>query len=51
MTHRIQLTYDEIISKLEIKNVPASTIEYTKPRGEYETSDNNIIIKSLLPDG
>ena len=35
---------------IDTKNVATSTIGYTLPPGIYETSDFDLLLKSLLPD-
>ena len=50
LVYRLQLTYDEIIYRLVIKYRAGSTIGYTLPRGVHETSDFNLMLKSLLPN-
>ena len=49
MIFRLQLTYNKIIDILDVKYIAGSTIGYTLPRGVYEISDINLILKSLLP--
>ena len=50
MVYRVQLTYDEIIDKLDVEYFAGSTIGYTLPPGISEITDNNLILKSLLPN-
>ena len=49
IVNRFQLTYDEIIDKLDIKYTPTTTIEYTLPPGMYEIIDISFMLKSILP--
>ena len=35
MVHRLQLTHDEFLDILDVKNFAGSTIEYTIPPGVY----------------
>ena len=44
MVDRMELTYDEIIDTLDIKNFAGSTIGYTLPPGKYENSDLSLMI-------
>ena len=44
-----QLTYDEILAKLDRKYVPTTIIGYTLPPGMYKIIDINFMLKSLLP--
>ena len=50
MAFRMELTYHEVAEILDMKNFNASTTRYTFPPGIYEISDNNLMLKSLLPD-
>ena len=50
MVYRLQLTYDEIVDILDVGNIAGSTIGNTMPVGVYEVSDNNLMLKSLLPN-
>ena len=47
--YRFQLTYDEIVGKLDVKYFVGSTKRYTLPPGVYEIIDINFMLKSLLP--
>ena len=49
MVYRLQLTNEEIVEILDVKYLAGSTKGYTLPTGIYETSDNNLLLKSLLP--
>ena len=51
MVYRLELTYTEIDYILDTKYIAATSTGYTLPLGIYETSDINLILKSLLPDG
>ena len=51
MVYRMQLTYNEIVDILDVKYIAGSTIGYTLPPGVYEITDNNLMLKSLLPKG
>ena len=46
----MELTYDEIVDILNVKNTAGSFIGYTLPPGTDEISDINLIIKFLLPN-
>ena len=46
----MQLTYNEIMDVLDIKNFPSERTGYTLPPGIYEVSDINTTLKYLLPD-
>ena len=50
MVFRIELTYSEIEKILDVKSNPTSCTGYTLQPGIYEISDNNLILKPLLPD-
>ena len=50
MVYRLQLTYDEIIDILDVNYIPGSTTGYILPNRVYEISDNNLMLKSLLPN-
>ena len=50
LVYRMQLTYDEIIDILDIKNNPTRRTSYTLPVGVYEVSDIDWMFKSLLPN-
>ena len=39
MAYRFQVTYDEIIDKLDLKNIPTKRIGYSIQPGMYETTD------------
>ena len=49
MAYRFQVTYDDPIDILDLKNIPTTTIRYTPPPGMYEIIDINFMLKSLLP--
>ena len=46
----MQLTFDEIIDILDIKNNPTKITGYTLPPGAFEVSDIDLMLKSLLPN-
>ena len=50
MVYRMGVTYDEIADILVVKKIGGSTIGYTLPPRIYEASDNNLMIKFLLPN-
>ena len=50
MISRMELTYSEILNKLDTKYIVASTIWYTPKPGFYEINDITFLLKSLLPD-
>ena len=50
MVHRMPITYDETVDKLDIKYIAGSTIGYTLRPELYEISDLNLMIESLLPN-
>ena len=49
MVYRMELTYDETVTFLDVKNIAGSTIVYTKPPGVYKITDINLMLKSALP--
>ena len=50
MPFRFELTYSEIEHTLDIKHIARATIGYRLPRGLYQTSDLNLILKSDFPN-
>ena len=50
MVNRMQLTYNEIMDVLDIKNIPRERIGYTLPPKAYEVSGINRTLKFSLPD-
>ena len=46
----MQLTYDEIIDKLDHKYIPTKRTGYSLPPGIYEVVDLNNSLKYILPD-
>ena len=46
----MDLTYDEIMAVLDIKNTSATSGGYTVPPGLYEINDLKSMINSSLPD-
>ena len=49
MVYKLQLTYDEIIDKLDVKYITGSTKGNTLPPGINENLDNNFFFNSLHP--
>ena len=49
MVYRYQLTYNQIIDRLDLKNIPTTTLVHTLPPGIYEIIDINFMLKSLFP--
>ena len=50
MAYRLQLTYDEFFDILDVKFRAGLTKGYTLVPGNYEVSDINKMLKSLLPE-
>ena len=50
MIFRKELTFDEISHILDMKYIDGPTIGYSPPRGIYEITDFNLMLKSLLPN-
>ena len=48
MVYRLQLTYDEIVDIMDVKNMAGSTKRNNLPPGLYEVSDINSTLNSLL---
>ena len=46
----MQLTYDEVTDKLDLKYIPSKKIGYTLPRGRHEIKHLNKTLQHLLPD-
>ena len=46
----MQLTYDEIIDILDLKNIPTKRTGYFLNPGFYEVVDLNNTLKNILPD-
>ena len=46
----MQLTYDEIIDMLHLKNIPTKTIGYSLKPDIYQISDINNNLKHILTD-
>ena len=46
----MQLTYDEIIDKLDVKYIPTKRTGYSLSPSFHEVIDLNIILKHILPD-
>ena len=50
MVYRMELPYHEIVDILDVKHIDGSTIDYMLPLAMYEISDENLMLKSLLPN-
>ena len=50
LVFRIELTYDESVDILDIKNNAGATNGYKLPPGRYEITDINLMLKSLFSD-
>ena len=50
MVFRLELTYSKNENILDMKNKTAWSAGYTLPPGTYESSDPNLLLKSLLPN-
>ena len=50
MVHKFQLTYDEIIDILYLKNFPTKRTGYSLNPGIYEVLDLNNTLNDILPD-
>ena len=50
LVYRMQLTYDEIIDILDLKNNPTKRTGYSLNPGIYEVVDLNNTLKYILPD-
>ena len=50
MIYLLELTYDETVERLDIKNTAGSTIGYTSAPRVSEIIDFNLMLKSLLPN-
>ena len=50
LVYRMQLTYNEIIDILDLKNIPTKRTGYNLNPGIYEVVDLNNILKYILPD-
>ena len=50
MVFRMESTYSEIEKTLDMKHIDTSTIGHSLPPGINEISDNNLMLKFLLPD-
>ena len=48
MAYRFQLTYDEFIDMIDLKNIPTTTIGYTLPPGVYEVIDIKFMLMSFF---
>ena len=47
---KMELTYDEIVDILDVKDIAGSTMGNTLATGIYGINDNISILKSLLPN-
>ena len=50
LVYRFQLTYDEIVDRFDLKNIPTKRTGYSLNPGIYEISDINATLKYILPD-
>ena len=50
IVYGMELTYDEIVDILDVKNIAGSTNGYTLTHGVNEMTDNILMLKSLLPN-
>ena len=50
LVYRFQLTYDEIIDRLDLKYIPTKRTIYSFFPGIYEVIDLNKTLKNILPD-
>ena len=50
LVYRFQLTYDEIIDKIDLKYIPTKTTGYSLNPGIYEITDINKTLEHILPD-
>ena len=50
MVYRMQLTYDETIDILNLKDIPSKIRSYSIQQGLYEVSDLNKTLQKILPD-
>ena len=50
LVYRMQLTYDEIIDVLDLKNIPTKRTGYSLNPGIYEVIDLNKTLNYILPD-
>ena len=50
LVYRIELTYDEIIDILDLKNIPTNRTGCSLTPGIYEVNDLNDTLKYILPD-
>ena len=46
----MQLTYDEIIDTLDLKDIPTKSVGYSLKTGIYEITDLNKTLKYILLD-
>ena len=50
MVFEEELTYDGIVDIVDGNYIAGSAIEFTSPPSIYDNSDNNLMLRSLLPD-
>ena len=50
LVYRMQLTYDEIVDVLDLKNISTKRMGYSLNPGIYEVIDLNNTLKHILPD-
>ena len=50
LVHRMQLTYDEVLDKLDLKYIQTRRTRYSLDPGIYEVIDLNNTLKYILPD-
>ena len=50
MVYRMQLIYDEVMDKKDIKYFPSKKTSYTLPPAKIEISDSKKRLQFLLPD-
>ena len=50
MVFRLELPYTEYLNILGMESIYASTTGYTLSPGVYKISDNNSMLKSLIPN-
>ena len=50
LVYRFQLTYDEILVILKLKDFPTKRIDYSLKPNKYQIGDINKTLKNILPD-
>ena len=50
LVYRMQITYDDIMEKLDLKYIPRKRSDYSKNPGFYEVADSSNTLKHVLPD-